>query len=194
MQPTLLTVRLALDPAGADDLDALWALWTDPDVRRYLWDDRVVARHEAEAVLADCAGLAPGGLGLWMLRPRRDGGARPAALGCAGLLPVGAIAAAEPRLAGLVEPVVALAPAAWGRGYAAEALGALLGHATGALGLARVAGFTDAPNAASDRMLRRAGFRPLGEVPGPRHRIRTYLYGPDDAPDGGPGRPPGAGA
>jgi hypothetical protein len=43
-------------------------------------------------------------------------------------------------------------------------------------------------------MLRRAGFRPLGEVPGPRHPIRTYLYGPDDAPGGGPAGPRGAGA
>ena len=28
---------------------------------------------------------------------------------------------------------------------------------------------------ASDRMLRRAGFVPLGETPGPWHAIRTYL-------------------
>jgi hypothetical protein len=34
---------------------------------------------------------------------------------------------------------------------------------------------TDVPNAASDRMLRRAGFVPLGETAGPRYPLRTYL-------------------
>jgi RimJ/RimL family protein N-acetyltransferase len=100
-------------------------------------------------------------------------------VGCAGLLPVTTAAESEPRLAGLVEPLVALRPEAWGRGLAAEALGALQHHAADALGLARLAGVTDVPNAASDRMLRRAGFRPLGECDGPAHRLRTYLW---DAP------------
>ena len=49
--------------------------------------------------------------------------------------------------------------------------------------MARLAGVTDAPNAASDRMLRAVGFRVLGEVPGPRHALRTYLWEP-------PARPP----
>jgi hypothetical protein len=60
----------------------------------------------------------------------------------------------DARLAGLVEPLVALAPSAWGRGYASEALAELVRYAHARLGLDRLAGVTDVPNAASDRMLR----------------------------------------
>jgi RimJ/RimL family protein N-acetyltransferase len=174
MQPTLETLRLRLRPATPADVDWLWALWTAPEVRRYLWDDRVITRDEAATALGDCLALAPAGLGLWIIDAREEG----EAAGCAGLLPVGTAAEHEPRLAGLVEPLVALAPTACGRGFAREALGALLGHAAGALSLARLAGVTDAPNASSDRMLRSVGFRVLGEVPGPRHTLRTYLWEP----------------
>ncbi len=104
-----------LRPARAADLDALWPLWTDPDVRRFLWDDRVIGREEAQATLEDC---------------------------------------------------LALAPRIWHHGYALEALRALLEHASTTLGLTRLAGVTDVPNVASDRMLRRAGFVPLGGVEG----------------------------
>ena len=172
MLPELRTARLALAPAADADLDALWALWTDPDVRRFLFDDVAVTRELAAATLADTRAAADRGLGLWVVRAR-DGG--PAPVGCAGLLPVTTAAEFEPRLAGLVEPLVALHPSCWGRGYAAEALAALVRHAFDTLGLDRLAAVADVPNAASDRMLRRAGFRALGECDGPRHRLRTYL-------------------
>jgi RimJ/RimL family protein N-acetyltransferase len=195
VQPTLTTPRLVLRPARPADLDALWALWTAPEVRRFLWDDRAVTRAEAADALADCLALGDRGLGLWIVGARAAGAAAggapaadaPAPLGCAGLLPVDVAAAYEPRLAGLVEPLVALAPAAWRRGYAGEALAALQAHARGALGLARLAGVTDVPNAASDRMLRRAGFAPLGEADGPRHRLRTYLWDAGAGPAAGGG-------
>jgi RimJ/RimL family protein N-acetyltransferase/ketosteroid isomerase-like protein len=177
-QPTLVTTRLVLRPAQAADADALWALWRDPGVRRYLWDDRAIARDEAVATLDDCLALAPQGLGLWLVAPR-DRPAQP--IGCAGLLPVGAAAEHEPRLAGMTEALVALAPDAWGRGHATEALVALQAHAARTLRLPRLAAVTDVPNAASDRMLRRAGFTVLGESTGPRHPLRTYLWTPGAA-------------
>ena len=49
-------------------------------------------------------------------------------------------------VAGLVEPIVALAPASWGRGHAVEALRALVDYAFGALDLRDLAGATDVPN------------------------------------------------
>jgi RimJ/RimL family protein N-acetyltransferase len=178
MLPELVTERLALRPCADDDLDQLWTLWTDPDVRRFLWDDRAITREEAAATLADCRALEPDGLGLWMMAPRADPprGDAPRAIGCAALLPVTTAAEFEPRLAGLVEPLIALDPGAWGQGFAVESLMALRAYATDQLGLRRLAGVTDVPNVASDRMLRRAGFTILGECDGPRHRLRTYLY------------------
>jgi RimJ/RimL family protein N-acetyltransferase len=186
MQPTLITARLQLRPAQPDDVDALWRRWTDPGVRRYLWDDRAITREEAAAALADCRALGAQGLGLWLVWLADAAGAagatRPSgdsARGCAGLLPVSTAADYDARLAGLIEPLVALAPSAWGRGYASEALAELVRYAHARLGLDRLAGVTDVPNAASDRMLRRVGFRVLGEAPGPRHPLRTYLWQAD---------------
>ncbi|MCU0635807.1 MAG: hypothetical protein MUE41_13110 [Gemmatimonadaceae bacterium] len=62
MLPTLATARLSLTPTTARDVDALWTLWTDPDVRRYLWDDRTITRDEAAATLDECVARAPRGL------------------------------------------------------------------------------------------------------------------------------------
>ncbi len=172
MQPTLVTPRLRLRPVTSTDTDALWALWTTPEVRRFLWDDRTITRDEAAATVQDGLALGGDGLGLWMIEAEPSG----APLGCAGLLPATTAAEFEPRLAGLMEPLVALAPEAWGHGYAEEALRALLAHATDTLGLASLAGVTDVPNTRSDRMLRRVGFTVLSEVPGPRYELRTYLW------------------
>ena len=164
--------RLTFRRVQASDLDDLWQLWTDADVRRFLWDDRAITREEAATTVADCEALAARGLGLWVLRPSGSD----VLIGCAGLFPVTTAATYEPRLAGLVEPLVALAPEQWGQGYASEALQALIEHATSHLGLTQLAAVTDVPNARSDKMLRRAGFVELGETDGPRYRLRTYGY------------------
>lgn len=163
--------RLVLQPVGGADLDELWRLWTTPEVRRFLWDDRLITRDEAGSTIEDCEALAERGLGLWALRPSGSD----AFIGCAGLFPVVTAATYEPRLAGLVEPLVALAPAHWRRGYAVEALQALIGYATSHLGLTQLAAVTDVPNVRSDQMLRRAGFVELSETDGPKYRLRTYL-------------------
>src|SRR5262249_30278601 len=96
-------------------------------------------------------------------------------VGCAGLMPVETIADYDPALRGLVEPIVALAPSDWHRGYAVDALRALVGYAFGTLAMPRLAAATDVPNVASHAMLVRAGFVPQRECAGPRYRIRTYL-------------------
>jgi ribosomal-protein-alanine N-acetyltransferase len=43
----LQTARLVLRPITTDDIDALHALWTNADVRRYLWDDIVIDLEHA---------------------------------------------------------------------------------------------------------------------------------------------------
>jgi RimJ/RimL family protein N-acetyltransferase len=73
-----------------------------------------------------------------------------------------------------IEIVVALGPTFWGKGYAAEAGGAVLHHAFATLGLSQVVALVDAPNAASHRLMRRLGFRPAGACPGPRHPLEAY--------------------
>jgi RimJ/RimL family protein N-acetyltransferase len=170
-QPRLATGRLELRPAGDDDLDALWTIWADPDVRRYLFDDVPVTRERAAEVLAESAAAASKGLGLWSVRTSANAGA---IIGCAGLLPVTTMAEYDPSLAGSVEPVIALAPAMWGCGYASEALRAVIRHAFDTLDMTSLGAATDVPNVASDRALRRVGFVPALECDGPKYRLRTY--------------------
>lgn len=169
----LHTPRLVLRPAISSDVDALWRLWRDPEVRRFLWDDRAIEHGEAAQLVEDLLALAPKGLGLWVIE-RVDGPESLAFAGCAALIPVSTAAEHEPAIAGMVEPLVALVPALWGRLYAAETLDALVSYAFETLALPALAGVTDIPNAASDRMLRRAGFVPYSEVDGPTYPMRTY--------------------
>jgi len=188
MLPFLPTPRLLLRPATTADLDPLWQLWTDPDVRRYLWDDRTIDRDEAVTTLESLVVMGERGLGLWVVEPRpvtgeqEVGGVRleaalaPAGtlLGCAGLYPTSTTAEYEPAFAGMLEPLVAVAPEWWHRGLAVETLSAVVAYAFQALGVNALAGATDVPNDASDRMLRRVGFVPFSEGNGPRYRMRNY--------------------
>lgn len=167
--PTFTTARLALVPSAAADLDALWAVWRDPEVRRYLFDDEPVSRERAAEVLASCRDAEDRGLGLWAVRTR---GADDL-IGCAGLMPLNeSVVAHDGTLAGLAEPIAALAPSAWGNGYAHESLAALIGYAFDALALPRLIGVNDVPNVASARMLDRLGFVATHEQDGPRYRMR----------------------
>ncbi len=56
-----------------------------------------------------------------------------------------------------------VAPLLWGRGYASEALAAVLTHGFGPLGLPRIEADCLAGNAASARVLEKAGFRRAGQ-------------------------------
>lgn len=62
----------------------------------------------------------------------------------------------------------------WGRGYAAEALTAVLGFAFGRLGLGCIAADHFADNPASGRAMEKAGLRRLGVLPGKyqKHGVR----------------------
>jgi RimJ/RimL family protein N-acetyltransferase len=175
VQPILESARLCLRPARLDDLDELWALWTDPDVRRFLWDDVAIDRDRALETINNFAGLAERGLGLWTIGRRDQTGWL---IGCAAISPVDAAAQFNPELAGAVEPLIALAPCMWHQGYAIEALGKLLQYATLTLQIDRIAAVADAPNTASQRLLERAGFIFRAETDGPRYRLRHYRFEP----------------
>ena len=55
----LTTARLRLRPFAPGDVEALHAHWTDPDVRRYLWDGREIARQEAADVVEESLASFP---------------------------------------------------------------------------------------------------------------------------------------
>jgi len=68
-----LSARLVMHPFGRDDVDARHALWTDPDVRRYLWDDVVIPREPAAEVVEGTLGdWSEHGYGMWTVTMNRD--------------------------------------------------------------------------------------------------------------------------
>jgi RimJ/RimL family protein N-acetyltransferase len=147
METVLTTSRLRLAPLGPADVDAVHALWTDSEVRRYLFDGETISRDETSELLAASAeSFARHDYGLWGLR-------MPAAAedlaGFCGLRPSDEIPP--------VELLYALDPRHWRQGLATEAGMAVLRFAFAELGLERVAAATDVPNVASARVLERLG-------------------------------------
>ena len=146
-EPSFMTARLRLDPVREPDLESLHALWTEPSVRRYLWDDVIIPREKAEETLRkSLASFARDGFGLWALRLIGDQDL----IGFAGLRRI-----AELPLE--VELLYGLHPRFWGRGLATEAAAALLERGFVRHGLERVWARADAPNAASFRVMKRLG-------------------------------------
>jgi [ribosomal protein S5]-alanine N-acetyltransferase len=142
----LETARLRLRPCVESDVGALHRLWTDPQVRRYLWDDMVIGREQAaEVVRASAQSFAAHGFGQWVIYPREGG----ELIGFCGLRHFG-----EPPE---VEVLYGLRPAFWGRGLATEAARAMLGDGFSRAGLRRIYAGTDPPNAASVRVMEKAG-------------------------------------
>ena len=147
------TRRLLARSFTAGDVEAFVAYRADPDVARYQgWSDFTPER--GKAFVESLAGVRPGVPGEWFqfaLEERSDG----ALVGDLALK----VDADEPREA---EVGFTLAPAHQGKGYATEALEALLGYAFDSYGLHRVVAITDARNAPAAALLERVGMRREG--------------------------------
>jgi RimJ/RimL family protein N-acetyltransferase len=174
----LSTERLVLRPVTADDHAALLAHWTQPDVRRFLFDGAAPSAAEvAETIEESIGDFAARGFGVWLIElgsaahpdstaARLDSTAA-GLVGTAGLRPLGG--------SGL-EIFYSLAPGAWGHGYATEAARAVVEYGLGPLGLPEVLAEVDEGNAASVAVVKRLGMTPYAVVPGllgPMTRYRT---------------------
>ena len=168
----LSTERLVLRPVTGDDHPALLAHWTEPDVRRYLFDGAPLSSAEvAETIEESIGDFAAHGYGIWLIELGSGTGSGPSPgpglVGTAGLRPL--------EESGL-EIFYSLAPGAWGHGYATEAARAVVEFALGSLGLPEVLAEVDEGNAASVAVVKRLGMIPYAVVPGvlgPMTRYRT---------------------
>lgn len=175
MDHVLRTDRLLLHPVTALDLTALVVHWTQPDVRKFLFDGAILSSEEILAVIAESRrDFTASGYGFWIINERTDSGtlAGPLADPMVGPL-AGSLAGPLVGTVGLrqldnlgPEIVYSLAPAVWGNGYATEAAGAVVEHALGTLGLPEVLAEVDNGNAASAAVIKRIGLIPFDEVPG----------------------------
>ena len=147
----LETERLRLRPFEAGDLDALYTIYSDPDVVRWLYRDAHTL-DEARALLdRKIAGAALRAEGDWLSAAvvLRGGGEL---VGDVSLL-----WASDVHRQG--ELGFAIHPAHHGRGYATEASRPLLAFAFEQLGLHRVVGRLEPRNVGSARVLEKLGMR-----------------------------------
>ncbi|MBS1786774.1 MAG: GNAT family N-acetyltransferase [Acidobacteria bacterium] len=157
MDVRLQTSRLRLMPFQRSDVDDLHRMWTEPEVRKYLWDDLVIPRDTVVAIVENSLqSFAESGLGFWMLNLK--GSFRIA--GFAGLrhfrLPESNYQE--------VEVLYGLLPDYWGKGLATEAAEAILQYGFQQLRLERIYAGADPPNIASIKVMERLGMKFLCTV------------------------------
>lgn len=147
---TLDTPRLRLRRLVPADLDALVAYRSRPEVARYTpWANYGV--DEGRMLIAEMADRQPGQPGTWFQFGLTERGGEHL-VGDVGLR----TDAVQPDT---YEVGFTLSPDCQGRGYATEAVAAVLDYAFGRLGAHRVFGNCDARNLASARVMERAGMR-----------------------------------
>jgi len=148
----LETARLRLRPFGAADRDAIHAIYSDPEVMRYVGHGAHRTTAETARALRGYAdALRTRGYGFVAVVELSSG----VLIGDGGLHP---LAGRGPD----VELGYTLARDAWGRGYATEIGSALVAHAFEALGVPRVMAQVEPENAASRRVLEKLGMTERG--------------------------------
>ncbi|MGZ8413710.1 MAG: GNAT family N-acetyltransferase [Gemmatirosa sp.] len=146
--PTIPTERLRIRALTGADVPALFAVFGDPVVCRYWSRPALPDLAAAEALHDEIAQLfVDRTLFQWGIAER-------ATDAIVGTCTLASLTPAHRR----AEVGFALARAAWGRGYVAEVLPALLTFAFAALGLHRVEADVDPRNGRSIRALERVGF------------------------------------
>jgi len=144
------TPRLALEPLAPSHADALYALYQDPAVSRFLIT-RPCSREEFPEIHNRALAFSESH-GMWAVLPK---GAR-TLIGRVGFFAFGETG--RPELAFL------LASSAWGRGYATEACEAALHHALSVHPWAEVVAVVRPANTAAIHVVQKLGFSPEGEV------------------------------
>jgi ribosomal-protein-alanine N-acetyltransferase len=142
------TERLILRPFTPDDLDALAAINSDPDVMRFIGDGKPAPRERTAERLAFI--LEHGrrhGFSVWAVRSKQT----PSLMGFCGLH----------HLDGTNEVEVGyrLAREHWGKGFATEAARASLRYGFEELKLNRIAAVVHPENIASQRVLEKLGLK-----------------------------------
>lgn len=155
--PRLLTPRLTLEPQRAEHAAVMAAVLADPRVHTFLPSSppREGDLRERFARLETRA--SPDGAEAWLnwVVFARPGGAA-----------LGTVQATVRPARAEADVAYVFAPSAWGQGYAAEAMTALLQFLAGEWEVRAALAQVDTRNAASLRLLERLGFGRSGFTPG----------------------------
>jgi [ribosomal protein S5]-alanine N-acetyltransferase len=142
------TPRLIARRFGPRDIARFVAMRDDPEVARYQSWERYT-EEDGRRFIADLARMQPGDPGWFQIALEEKASGR--FLGDCGLF----IDGADPRLARIGYTI---ARPFWGRGFATEAVAALTAFAFESFRLHRITASVDPRNAASCRVLEKAGY------------------------------------
>ena len=158
--PVLETARLVIRPLRRQDARDIYAYASDPEVARFvLWEPHR-SLSDTRAWIRYVRGLYRQGLPASWAVTLRDSGR---VIGTIGFMWY-----SEANAAG--EIGYSFSRAEWNRGYATEALGAVIASAFGALPLNRLEAQYDLRNPASGRVMEKCGMRKEGVL---RERIKN---------------------
>ncbi|OWK37683.1 GNAT family N-acetyltransferase [Fimbriiglobus ruber] len=157
LPPNIETARLILRPVTPDDADAVFAACSNPNVTRYTLFDAHRRRDESLAFVCD---YAPAGYARQVPDPlaitlKQD--PDPRLVGC-----IGCYWVSESNRT--MEAGYWLTEHLWGRGLAAEALAAVVGHVFTEYPVDRIQARVIVGNPASARVLEKVGFRHEGTM------------------------------
>lgn len=171
--PAVDTERLTLRGHRLEDFDESFAMWGNPEVTRYI-GGKPSTREECWSRLLRYVGhWDVMGFGYWVVREKATG----RFVGEVGLADFRRVM--EPSIEGSKEAGWVLVPAAQGKGYATEAVRAMLAWAEQRFGPERVVCIIDPANEPSLQVAHRCGFREFarGTYKGEPTRLLERLPG-----------------
>ncbi|NER19829.1 MAG: GNAT family N-acetyltransferase [Symploca sp. SIO1C2] len=150
MSNELQTTRLQLRLSQIKDTPILYRLWTNDQIRYFLFDNQIISSDEAQSFVEDSlTNFEKYGYGLWLIfQPNIDD-----LVGFTGFL--------DPE-EGIPSLIYGVHPNYWGCGYATEATSAVLSYALEKLAFPKVRADVDEPNIASVRVLEKLGMKQTG--------------------------------
>jgi len=143
----------------ASDLDQLCDLLWRPDIQQSLYEGGALPRDAIKRSIERAAQLDPGPTGLWIIETKSDG--------CAGYCGIENFAAPSKVHSPVGKGValqIALHPGARGKGYATQAVEALVHHVLSDCGLERILAFVFELNERSHRLMLRCQFSEIGRI------------------------------
>lgn len=154
--PFLETDRLRLRGHTRDDFDAVLAMWSDPLVVRHIGQGVALSENQVFEKILRLRGMWPVfGFGFWAIEERMTG----RLVGEIGFLER---YRAEPEHRGVPECGWALVAEAHGKGFASEALAAVLGWGDANLRVRRTICTITPENAPSIRLAEKFGYKRFG--------------------------------
>jgi ribosomal-protein-alanine N-acetyltransferase len=148
---TLATPRLVLRPVRPQDHAALHALFTQPGVRRFVFDDEIITREQATEIICTSGDLfRTQRFGLWLARRTAEAANQDDPIGFGALW----YFRDPPEL----ELLYGVADAELQQGYGREIAHAVVAYGFATLQMPEIRASTDAAHGASRRVLDALGF------------------------------------